>query len=240
MIIELEKDDVNVVGEYLRDAAYVGESGGYYNTEVLPEAREWDESERRTFFADQYAPDYLDEIGESSRGYSFELDGYRIDFGWFHDGDAVLCFRIYRDGVFIRGVENNDAKKNSNWRPLGPTVTAEQTPARLKRWIVFRGAGPDTLELAGAIGADEQDAVAIRGRWHAKSGDAFDIVSDAGRMRIRAFHDEKAGWSFAPGQIDADDDLPFWKVAVRKPIIGKRRLELVLTVAGDARIVKAD
>lgn len=86
--------------------------------------------------------------------------------------------------------------------------------------ITFTGASDDLVEISGAPGADEVDPHRIDGEWNVlawQSGEghwsgAWDIVAGTERLRVHAIYD--GTWSFAPGLVSEDDELPSWEVRV--------------------------
>lgn len=116
--------DANAVAELLREQLFIGDGlGCYYNFDVLTDAREWSEEERKQFFCEIGYIDPADrdewndwqEVAARSHGYSFNLDPYQIEAAWYWDGDGTLCFRVWHNGELLRSLINYDCKKPYRW-----------------------------------------------------------------------------------------------------------------------------
>lgn len=120
----LRTADPCAVGEILRDLTFVGEGYGCYtNFDVREDAVEWSTERRRDYWqALGYDEDPDEEWGmiaseaaANGRGFTYELDGYRIDVCWEWDGDGTLTFVVWRDGEILRCLYNGDCKKSNRW-----------------------------------------------------------------------------------------------------------------------------
>jgi hypothetical protein len=120
----LRTADPCAVGEILRDLTFVGEGYGCYSTfEVREDAREWTREQRRDYWVafgyDEKGEEVwdwtADEAADLGQGYTYELDGYRIDVCWYWDGDGTLTFVVWRGGEILRSLYNGDCKKSNRW-----------------------------------------------------------------------------------------------------------------------------
>jgi len=127
LLLSLGIDQSNGVGEALREATFVGEGFGcYYNFDVREDARKWDEAEKlafwRLYYGDSKDMMEYDEnaafAAKNGTGLTFELAGFEIRCAWYWDGDGVLFYQVFRDGVHVVTVGNTDCKKNYTWRDM--------------------------------------------------------------------------------------------------------------------------
>lgn len=113
--------EVNAVGELLRAATFPEHNpngdehewaiGAYTTFLIREDAYRWSEESVKAFF-DYYWEDV------DGQGYSFDLDGLRVDMARFYEGDSVLVYIVWSGDELIRALENTDAKKNYVWKDL--------------------------------------------------------------------------------------------------------------------------
>lgn len=120
----LRTADPCAVGEILRELTFVGDGYGCYSDfTVRKGAREWSRDERANYWiAYGYDEDPEDEwswtadaASDMGQGYTYELDGYRIDVCWYWDGDGTLTFVVWRGDEVLRCLTNTDCKKPNHW-----------------------------------------------------------------------------------------------------------------------------
>lgn len=117
-----------LVGELLREATFVGEGYGCYSDfTVRAGAVQWNRQRRVDYWrstgydetgdSDITPWDQAAECADMGEGYTYTLDGLRIDVCWFWDGDGVLEFTVYNSHArAIRKVVNGDCKKDHYWK----------------------------------------------------------------------------------------------------------------------------
>ena len=118
----LRMADPCAVGEILRELTFVGMGYGCYSTfDVRDGAREWTREQRYDYWIalgyedDEEWGKVATEAADNGQGYTYELDGYRIDVCWEWDGDGTLTFVVRRDGEILRCLYNGDCKKANRW-----------------------------------------------------------------------------------------------------------------------------
>jgi hypothetical protein len=117
----LKQLTANELGERLLVLTHVGDSDESDrrwrpgDRDVRPDARYWGDPEARAFYR-AYLKD--EDLAQTALGYSFNEQGFEIDYCCFWEGDAITCFCVSANGELLRGVETWDGKLSNRWRDV--------------------------------------------------------------------------------------------------------------------------